>query len=560
MIHIYLLNILGFLIFLCFVWFIKSSSNHQQKERCGERNPKRKENLNDELADCSNNDTDDANCSDKNKEDKILHSHKESIFVGKEVKDGNTSPVEDISFTYPKDEKTSSGPLKRNVHPPSIKKAKSSTELRETGNSFYRKASEQGLCSTLQKSRLQNALDSYYEALTVCQDCIEKSSGYKNIAIASKRLAQVMVQENDDTHLYRKQFKESLKNFVLASTHSTGRTNEWKHSLMDSFTKTVEEVIENVKMKEQMFKPKVVTLQYYLDAVSSNHIVSGPFIFELLELRYEEALHLFHQKSFHQCLQELYECKRLYEKVQHSDLKTSSEISLDEITIYIMISESVNARISGDLMLQNLLEQDVPLNATVFESVIMQFKEAVRYAKTYDIVAEATGLSRLGHVYDILSDKVRATKYFKECLSVLESCADKEKYLDSDWHKNCVITLQRYQDSIIEQPSERWQKERGTYLTEVIDNVRDLEMYSSKSHVQFLMHLYNKYPPKAKNNVFTLLKENEKLTDGILKKMYRKARFHYSPDKVDVSKHGKSWKVFCEEVSMLLNSRVDSLE
>lgn len=97
-------------------------------------------------------------------------------------------------------------------------------------------------------------------------------------------------------------------------------------------------------------------------------------------------------------------------------------------------------------MLQNLLEQDVPLNATVFESVIMQFKEAVRYAKTYDIVAEATGLSRLGHVYDILSDKVRATKYFKECLSVLESCADKEKYLDSgelavinDEWKKCLI-------------------------------------------------------------------------------------------------------------------------
>ena len=81
----------------------------------------------------------------------------------------------------------------------------------------------------------------------------------------------------------------------------------------------------------------------------------------------------------------------------------------------------------GDKILEDLVRQEVPFTAVRFESAIVQFRKSAEFAKNQNIIAEATALSRLGHVYDMLSDKLQAKRYFKNCLSVVED-AGKSKY------------------------------------------------------------------------------------------------------------------------------------
>ena len=109
------------------------------------------------------------------------------------------------------------------------------------------------------------------------------------------------------------------------------------------------------------------------------------------------------------------------------------------------------------------------------------------------------------------------------------------------------------------QQSDKWKSTKAKYIGEVCNEIAELELVSKKGHVAFLMHLYTKWPPKNRNNVFTLLDENEKIDNNSLKKLYKKARLHYHSDKVEVTVHGEKWKVFCEEVSVLLNEKANSL-
>ena len=43
-----------------------------------------------------------------------------------------------------------------------------------------------------------------------------------------------------------------------------------------------------------------------------------------------------------------------------------------------------------------------------------------------------------------------------------------------------------------------------------------------------------------------------------MKKLYQKGVVHYHPDKVDVEKHGKKWKVLSEEITKFLTSHYES--
>ena len=110
------------------------------------------------------------------------------------------------------------------------------------------------------------------------------------------------------------------------------------------------------------------------------------------------------------------------------------------------------------------------------------------------------------------------------------------------------------------QASDCWNLERKQYLPEVMIEISAIESVAKeKGHYGFLSHLYTNYPPKNMNHDLAVLNEGD-IDSEKLKKLYKKAKFHYHADKVDTKKHGEKWKVFCECVVVLLNSRSERLK
>ena len=81
----------------------------------------------------------------------------------------------------------------------------------------------------------------------------------------------------------------------------------------------------------------------------------------------------------------------------------------------------------------------------------------------------------------------------------------------------------------------------------------------------FVSHkLYLRHPPK--NEDHKLPSDLPDISNGIqaynseLKTILRKAIIHYHPDRCNVEKHGKKWKVLCEEICKMLTRRYESFK
>ena len=130
-----------------------------------------------------------------------------------------------------------------------------------------------------------------------------------------------------------------------------------------------------------------------------------------------------------------------------------------------------------------------------------------------------------------------------------------------DWFKECNRVLERYQQEVVQQETDKWNKERQSYLEELKEDLTEIKYKSSGSSEGLLRHVYEKHPPKRKE--FKLGEIPEVGSDTYrkdMKTLLRNAVIHYHPDKVDAEKHGKAWKVLCEEISKYLSCKYESFK
>ena len=131
----------------------------------------------------------------------------------------------------------------------------------------------------------------------------------------------------------------------------------------------------------------------------------------------------------------------------------------------------------------------------------------------------------------------------------------------ADWFKECNRVLERYQQEVVQQETDKWNKERQSYLEELKEDLEEIKKKFLGGSEALLRHVYQKHPPKRKE--FKLGKVPEVGSDIYrkdMKALLRNAVIHYHPDKVDVDKDGKAWKVLCEEISKYLSSKYETFK
>ena len=243
---------------------------------------------------------------------------------------------------------SSSYVLKRKVHAPQLKRSKSATDWREEGNQSYKNSCAEGLSPVLQKHRLTTALECYKQSLDACDNDNEKSSVYKNIAVASKKYACILSEQNDR----QKYFKQSLRNYMLATSISGSKTKEWIDLLNVTLQETITKLIDEVLTLSIDCKSKAELLHSYLSIIRQS-VARAPFLHQLIQLRFDMGSEAFNNKQYEICFQEMGECKRLLEDLKCCDgnLESDHSMLLEEVDIFIKVSESINYRVAGCLFL-----------------------------------------------------------------------------------------------------------------------------------------------------------------------------------------------------------------
>ena len=131
----------------------------------------------------------------------------------------------------------------------------------------------------------------------------------------------------------------------------------------------------------------------------------------------------------------------------------------------------------------------------------------------------------------------------------------------ADWFKECNGVLERYQQEVVQQETDKWNKDRQSYLEELKEDLEEIKKKNCGSSEAFLRHIYQKHPPKRKELKLGKIPDVESDTYwNDMKALLRNAIIHYHPDKIDIEKHGNAWKVLCEEISKYLSSKYETFK
>ena len=91
------------------------------------------------------------------------------------------------------------------------------------------------------------------------------------------------------------------------------------------------------------------------------------------------------------------------------------------------------------------------------------------------------------------------------------------------------------------------------YLEQIQDDMKRIKEENNKSAKDLLIYVYKTYPPKWRTD--SKLPDplpTDSIQSEVWKPIFRNAVIHYHPDKCDVEKDGKKWKVLCEEIFKII--------
>lgn len=120
--------------------------------------------------------------------------------------------------------------------------------------------------------------------------------------------------------------------------------------------------------------------------------------------------------------------------------------------------------------------------------------------------------------------------------------------------------VEKYQQDTVTAEEERKKVEKMDILKTLEKEIKQLKDREGSDNEDFLKFIYKTFPPKKKTHKLKLPKMTDQDSYTKMKKTLQKAVIHYHPDSVDEEKHGKKWKVLCEEVTKYVTQRYERMK
>jgi len=441
-----------------------------------------------------------------------------------------------------------------------------SSIIRNQGNEYFRQAC-QGKNLGLQKTRelYDEALARYYQAKEKAENQDDESSAAKNIGKAAWRVSGVLAQKMEGFQIILHYQHEAIKGLCAAYNRSEDcKSVQWRSEVLGTLSLCLQEVIDTCDTFPTGIKISQVERLVSLTTVDR---AKADLQLKLAILYFHDGTTKLQHGDYKTCLSRMRDCYRPIEEVKRlaritedelDDLLGESESLEQDVFYHSCSASSIQARHHGDHLLSVALQDEEELDMTLIFEVIDWYKQAVVLAREIELEQEAIAESRLGVVYDkVLKLTHRAKTYFNHTLQLVESMKPRV-FTSHDWYKECVATLQRYQEEVRQRDEEEKRKVRAKYLEELSEELADIKK-NNTSAIALIKHVYTNYPPKAssweKPSDDDMGKwESMKSGTKEFKKLLLKALAVFHPDKVDEKEHGMKWKVLSEEITKLITN------
>ncbi|XP_076453844.1 uncharacterized protein LOC143288991 isoform X2 [Babylonia areolata] len=432
-----------------------------------------------------------------------------------------------------------------------------SEQWREKGNSSYRRATDD-LSPALRVLRLQEAINSYGRALSTAVNNYERSSACKNMAMANWKMAKAQSANEGPSSKISFYYREALSHFQDAKDCGSGRDAAWQDSLVDAGVRCWFDVSE--RLEEWEAEERIHELHQLVGYIIDDATKAKEYL-EVANHYFSWSVMALGARDYKQTLTLLKECHfplKEAEKFGRRVPQLTRECAFLEEDIFTQtcVAESIQERMKGEALLSHVIRDEEVLNIDVIWEVVDSFRLAAQLTRDRDLEMEAMALSALGRVFDkILKLKDRAKACLMKVLELANAMIPRA-FTGEEWFEFARSTVERYQQEQVRSTEQQHQKEREEFLKQIKDEVDTLQKnHKDMTKLKFLKFVYSTHPPKNPAHKMKEVSDSPEFSE--LQKLYQRAVIHYHPDKADVEKHGKTWKVLCEEITKLLTSHYE---
>lgn len=449
---------------------------------------------------------------------------------------------------------------------------------REDGNNQYRRAMEPGLSRSVRLMRFDSALKSYNKSLALCnvKDQDEQASCFKNLCMVSWRLAEI--HSSVDGRLSSFHAREAATHFVAATHLCHTKSKEWLELLVascrDSLKGTLEQV-QDVNIRLDILRDVTAPFITLFNASrlandggrmrkTLQTFASLLFLERARAAFYRSGFALEHENSKSICgtlLSEAEEACRsaLAILLPDEDAKAPSSSSLeakkllDDIVAQSLIVEAKSALVAAKSQFNHsIFDEDYDPFAVLVALDLFQHVLVVSAGNAAEAEAEACAL--MGQIYfQILKEHEKGNRF---CLQSVQLAASMHPKIFNHlkWYQTSVEIVNKWR--VMQQRNEEaaWSKRRAPIIQKLKPVLDQIESEASKPLASFLTFLFQKHTPKDNGATCGPLD-----AASIKATLLRTIRM-YHPDKNSKAEHGDEWFVLCEEISKLLNMKLEIIK
>ncbi|XP_069111849.1 uncharacterized protein [Argopecten irradians] len=440
-----------------------------------------------------------------------------------------------------------------------------SLHWRQKGNELYTSIKD-GLSPVIKRDRLQQASNCYHRAMNQGTNEEDKMSASKNLAMTAWRRAQVEETSSARFSTVVLYYKEAFKFFSAAVNGAQGvKPKPWIDNIKSS-AKICWEGLKSGKCSEMDIDDRVGVFYDVVQEIQIPHI-RGKCYLEIAQSHFHIGVTALEKGRFERALSEMRNCHMpLHEAIASGkgEVTIEGEVKILEADVFmhLCMAESMQARSIGDKMYHQLTMEEEALNMDMAWEVVDWYKLAIiRTRDVTEVELEAVALSRLGSLYHkVLKMKDKAKRYLMRSIHLAHSMHPRT-FNNDDWFKECSEILQAYQKETVSAEEEQWNKEKEELKKEMKKELADLAKADKKEDLELLDYLYKEYPPKKPiHKKFFKMSMAPKTDYPQKKKYYQQSVVNYHPDRADVEKHGKIWKVLTEEITKMLTNRYQRMK
>ncbi|XP_050406722.1 uncharacterized protein LOC126822039 [Patella vulgata] len=432
-----------------------------------------------------------------------------------------------------------------------------SLQWRSMGNELYRKFKNQDLTPCIAKDKLQEVLNCYYKADDYAENDLEKSSAKKNVAVMSEKMMECLNNNSGSKTLIHFYSKQAIRYYFEADKFGRDRDDEWLISIDTSSLKCWLNIQD--LLTEEDVEIRIRHYEFFVQFLLGNEIRSSAFHI-IAECYFHLSVSKIADKNYKEALSYLANCYfPIQEGLKLARTPRGKKV-LDtlegDIQQQISIAESLQALEVADDLFSQMISNEEEINFDIIWDIIDKYRRVIILTREKEIELEAIASSRIGKIYHkVLKLENKAKSYFTRTLELATTLIPRTMF-NEEWYRVAAEGLKGFQDEERMREDEENRLAREEIMNELKDELFDLKKKFEEGKVDFLKFLYKTHPPKNDKHVLGELPDQPEPAQ--LKKLYQKAVVHFHPDKIDISVHGKKWKVLSEEICKILTSQYES--